>query len=131
MLHLPHRLHNVWRLQLEAERAVGDLYSMGVSAISGFADVYTKNWRDLPRYNEAINAGLWPTMRGVRVSAEDKLQRLVINRILCHRVLMKSEVEPAVRCYSRWLLFPFGMIQPIAFLLAKWTGDKLLPQMNL
>ena len=32
-------------------------------------------------------------MRGARVSPEDKLRRAVINRILCHTVLLKSEVE--------------------------------------
>ena len=32
-------------------------------------------------------------MRGVRVSEEDKLRRSVINRVLCHSVLVKSEVE--------------------------------------
>jgi oxygen-independent coproporphyrinogen-3 oxidase len=32
-------------------------------------------------------------MRGVRVSEEDRLRRSVINRILCHAVVLKSEVE--------------------------------------
>jgi oxygen-independent coproporphyrinogen III oxidase len=70
-----------------------DLYAMGVSSISGLEDAYAQNWRDLPHYYEAIAAGRWPTMRGLRVSAEDKLRRLVINRILCHSVLVKSEIE--------------------------------------
>ena len=66
---------------------------MGVSAISGLDDVYAQNWRELPRYYELISAGRWPTMRGARVSPEDKLRRAVINRILCHAILLKSEVE--------------------------------------
>lgn len=70
-----------------------DLYAMGVSSISGLEDVYAQNWRDLPQYYESIAAGRWPTMRGMRVSAEDKLRRSVINRILCHTVLVKSEIE--------------------------------------
>jgi oxygen-independent coproporphyrinogen-3 oxidase len=32
-------------------------------------------------------------MRGMRVSDEDQLRRSLINRILCHTVVMKSEVE--------------------------------------
>jgi oxygen-independent coproporphyrinogen III oxidase len=32
-------------------------------------------------------------MRGLRVSDEDKLRRSLINRILCHTVVVKSEVE--------------------------------------
>src|SRR5205085_12562709 len=33
---------------------------------------------------------------GIRVTAEDKLRRSVINRILCHSVLVKSEIEREV-----------------------------------
>ncbi|MEW6125655.1 MAG: oxygen-independent coproporphyrinogen III oxidase [Acidobacteriota bacterium] len=70
-----------------------DLYAMGVSSISGFADAYAQNWRDLPHYYDAINRHELPTMRGVRVTEEDKLRRSVINRILCHCKVVKSEVE--------------------------------------
>jgi oxygen-independent coproporphyrinogen-3 oxidase len=70
-----------------------DLYGMGVSSISGIEDAYVQNWRDLPHYYEAIKQGSWPTMRGKRVSGEDKLRREVINRILCHCYLLKSEIE--------------------------------------
>jgi oxygen-independent coproporphyrinogen-3 oxidase len=70
-----------------------DLYGMGVSSISGLEDVYAQNWRDLPSYYKAIDEGRWPTMRGIRLSQEDKLRRTVISRILCHTVLVKSEIE--------------------------------------
>jgi len=66
---------------------------MGVSSISALEDVYAQNWRDVPQYYESIDAGRWPVMRGLRVSDEDKLRRLLINRILCHTVVVKSEVE--------------------------------------
>jgi oxygen-independent coproporphyrinogen III oxidase len=74
-------------------RAGCDLYAMGVSSISALDDVYAQNWRDLPSYYAAIETGHWPTMRGMRVSDEDKLRRSVINRILCHTLLVKSEIE--------------------------------------
>jgi oxygen-independent coproporphyrinogen-3 oxidase len=70
-----------------------DLYGLGVSSISGLSDVYAQNWRDLKDYYLAIDEGRWPTMRGVRVTVEDSLRRSVINRILCHTVVIKSEVE--------------------------------------
>lgn len=70
-----------------------DIYAMGLSSISSTEDAYIQNWRDLSRYYNAVGAGLLPTMRGMRVSTEDKLRRSVINRILCHAVLVKSEVE--------------------------------------
>ena len=70
-----------------------DLYGLGVSSISGFGDVYAQNWRELPKYYEAIDAGTLATMRGVRISSDDRLRRAVINRVLCHCVLVKSEIE--------------------------------------
>lgn len=70
-----------------------DLYAMGVSSITGLEDVYAQNWRDLPSYYKSIDEDRWPTMRGMRASSEDKLRRSVINRILCHTVVMKSEIE--------------------------------------
>jgi oxygen-independent coproporphyrinogen-3 oxidase len=70
-----------------------DVYAMGVSSISGLEDVYSQNWRDLPNYYQSIDERRWPTMRGIRLSGEDKLRRAVINRILCHSVLIKSEIE--------------------------------------
>lgn len=70
-----------------------DLYAMGVSSISGLEDVYAQNWRDLSHYYQALDEDRWPTMRGVRVSDEDKLRRSVINRVLCHSVVVKSEIE--------------------------------------
>lgn len=70
-----------------------DLFAMGVSAISGLDDAYAQNWRDLPRYYQAIDEGCWPAMRGIHLSQEDKLRRTVINRLLCHAVLVKSEIE--------------------------------------
>ena len=70
-----------------------DLLGMGVSAISGLDGAYAQNWRDLPSYYQAIDQERWPAMRGVFVSREDKLRRTVINRLLCHTVLVKSEIE--------------------------------------
>jgi oxygen-independent coproporphyrinogen-3 oxidase len=70
-----------------------DLYAMGVSSITGLEDAYAQNWRDLPTYYESVAAGRWPTMRGMRVTSEDKLRRSIINRILCHTVVVKSEIE--------------------------------------
>jgi oxygen-independent coproporphyrinogen-3 oxidase len=70
-----------------------DLYAFGVSAISSLEDVYAQNWRELPQYYAAIDEDRLPVMRGMRVTAEDKLRRAVINRILCHGALPKAEVE--------------------------------------
>ncbi|HYL97893.1 MAG TPA: oxygen-independent coproporphyrinogen III oxidase [Blastocatellia bacterium] len=70
-----------------------DLLAFGVSAISVLDNAYAQNYRDVAHYYEAIEGGGLPTMRGMTVTGEDKLRRSVINRLLCHTVVMKSDVE--------------------------------------
>jgi oxygen-independent coproporphyrinogen-3 oxidase len=70
-----------------------DLFAAGVSSISSTDDAYIQSWRDLRHYYEALGSGRLPTMRGLRVSSEDRLRRSVINRLLCHGVIVKPELE--------------------------------------
>jgi len=74
-------------------KAGADLYGMGVSAISAVGDAYAQNERDAARYAEAVNTRGLATMRGYRLSGEDRLRRSVISRLLCHTVVRKNEIE--------------------------------------
>jgi oxygen-independent coproporphyrinogen-3 oxidase len=74
-------------------KAGADLYGMGVSAISGVRGAYAQNYRDLPSYQDAIAQRGLATMRGYRLSQDDVIRRAVINRLLCHTVIPKREVE--------------------------------------
>ncbi|MGO9639791.1 MAG: oxygen-independent coproporphyrinogen III oxidase [Candidatus Acidiferrales bacterium] len=74
-------------------KAGADLYGMGVSAISGIADAYAQNVREVDGYSERIAQRGLATMRGYRLSADDLLRRAVISRLLCHTVVRKAEIE--------------------------------------
>jgi oxygen-independent coproporphyrinogen III oxidase len=74
-------------------KAGADLYGMGVSAISSVGDAYAQNRREIPAYQSAIGEHGIATMRGYRLSDEDRLRRAVIGRLLCHTVILKREVE--------------------------------------
>jgi oxygen-independent coproporphyrinogen-3 oxidase len=74
-------------------KAGADLYGMGVSAISGMRMCYAQNDRDVAHYRERIESRGIATMRGYRLTDEDLLRRTVINRILCHGVLINREIE--------------------------------------
>lgn len=74
-------------------KAGADLYGMGVSAISGIGKAYAQNYRDLPSYQDAIAQRGLATMRGYRLSQDDVIRRAVVNRLLCHTVIPKREVE--------------------------------------
>jgi oxygen-independent coproporphyrinogen-3 oxidase len=74
-------------------KAGADLYGMGVSAISGFGAAYAQNYREVPAYASAIARRGIATMRGYRLTDDDRLRREVIGRLLCHTVIRKHEIE--------------------------------------
>ncbi|MGB9404235.1 MAG: hypothetical protein WCA98_11900, partial [Candidatus Acidiferrales bacterium] len=74
-------------------KAGADLYGMGVSAISGFDAAYAQNFRELPAYADAASRHGIATMRGYRLTDDDRLRRAVIGRLLCHTVIRKREIE--------------------------------------
>jgi oxygen-independent coproporphyrinogen-3 oxidase len=73
-------------------KAGADLYGMGVTAISAFQNAYAQNQRDLPAWQKAVAERGIATMRGYHLSDEDRLRRAVINRLLCHTVVIKEEI---------------------------------------
>jgi oxygen-independent coproporphyrinogen-3 oxidase len=88
------RDRTLWRNFQGYTTKVGtDLYAMGVSAISFVAGAFAQNFRDTQRYYERLDGGELPTMRGIRLDADDHLRAKVIERLLCHCVLVKREVE--------------------------------------
>jgi len=74
-------------------KAGADLYGMGVSAISGIGNSYAQNYRDLHNYQAQVERRGIATMRGYRLSADDRVRRAVISRLLCHTVIRKDEIE--------------------------------------
>jgi oxygen-independent coproporphyrinogen III oxidase len=76
-------------------KAGADLYGMGVTAISGFRDAYAQNFRELAAWEKAVGERGIATMRGYHLSAEDRLRREVISRLLCHTVIPKREISRA------------------------------------
>jgi oxygen-independent coproporphyrinogen-3 oxidase len=71
-------------------KAGADLYGMGVTAISGIQNAYAQNHRDLAAWEKAVGERGVATMRGYRLSEEDRLRRAVISRLLCHTVVVKD-----------------------------------------
>ena len=74
-------------------KAGADLYGMGVSAISSIGGAYAQNRREIPAYASAVAERGLATMRGYRLSEDDRIRRAVIGRLLCHTVIPKAEVE--------------------------------------
>ena len=59
------------------------LIGIGASAISSLPQGYVQNETDVPKYRALIKAGKLPTARGVALTAEDKIRRAIIERLMC------------------------------------------------
>jgi len=64
-------------------RAGADIYAFGMSSISQIPDAYWQNEKELPPYYAALDAGKVPLARGYFVTAEDKIRRETIMRVMC------------------------------------------------
>jgi len=65
-------------------RAGSDIYAFGMSSISQIPDAYWQHERELPKYQEAVDAGRVPLLRAFFVTDEIKIRREVIMTIMCN-----------------------------------------------
>lgn len=61
----------------------GDLIALGVSAIGKVGATYAQNAKTVEAYQEALQQGHWPTVRGLQSSRDDLVRRSVIMAIMC------------------------------------------------
>ncbi len=61
-----------------------DLVAFGVSSISQVGDTYFQNNSDIQAYQDGIDAGALPIVKGVILNDEDVLRRAVIKQLICH-----------------------------------------------
>jgi oxygen-independent coproporphyrinogen III oxidase len=64
-------------------RAGSDIYAFGMSGVSQTPDVYWQNEKELPKWQEAVDAGKLPLHKAYIVSDEDKIRRETIMRTMC------------------------------------------------
>lgn len=68
-------------------RAGASLLGFGISSISQTEDTYRQNHKSLADYHANLAAGKLPVERGYQLTADDRLRRTVIMRIMCERRL--------------------------------------------
>jgi oxygen-independent coproporphyrinogen-3 oxidase len=64
-------------------RAGSDIYAFGMSGVSQIPDAYWQNEKELPKYQEAVDAGRVPLHKAYFVTDEDKIRRETIMRVMC------------------------------------------------
>lgn len=63
--------------------ACDTLIAIGPSGISEFENGYSQNFKNIRDWSDCVKAGKLPISRGVPITAEDKLRRHVIERLMC------------------------------------------------
>lgn len=59
------------------------------------ADTYSQNLKTLDEYYAALDGGRLPVFRGIALSADDRLRREIITRLICHFRLDIAAIEAA------------------------------------
>ncbi|WP_172807362.1 oxygen-independent coproporphyrinogen III oxidase [Endozoicomonas ascidiicola] len=70
-----------------------DLVGMGISSISQVGDTYIQNSTEEAQYYGALDKNQLPTVRGLQMTADDKIRQAVITRLICQFELEFDKIE--------------------------------------
>ncbi len=70
-----------------------DYVGFGMTAISEVGDAFAQNHHKMNRWNDALDAGDCGVARGLFIDEDDRLRKLVIERLMCNQRLRLPEVE--------------------------------------
>ena len=70
-----------------------DLIGLGMSSIGQIGNCYAQNVRTLESYRALVSAERLPVERGIVLSADDRLRRQVIMKLICYFSLRPADIE--------------------------------------
>jgi oxygen-independent coproporphyrinogen-3 oxidase len=70
-----------------------DLIGLGVSAIGKIGATYSQNAKTLEEYQDLLDQGHLPVVRGLAVSRDDLLRRAVIMALMCQGQVLYESIE--------------------------------------
>jgi oxygen-independent coproporphyrinogen-3 oxidase len=70
-----------------------DYIGFGMTAISEVGNAFAQNHSKLNRWNEAIDSGRCAVSKGHALSVEDRVRKLIIERLMCSQQITFAEVE--------------------------------------
>ena len=102
------------------------LIGIGASSIGTLPQGYVQNVSAVPAYTQAIREGRLATARGIELSADDRLRRHVIERIMCD---LEADLKALATVHS---IDPAGLLAAadglgpfVADGLARWDGVRV------
>ena len=97
-----------------------DLIGVGVSSIGSIFDSYSQNSSNMDEYRQMVMAGKLPVVRGLVMTADDRLRKQVINQLICLFTLDIKALE------KEWHIDFFNYFKPELDQLAMMADDGLL-----
>ncbi len=73
-------------------RTTGQVYALGVTAISQLNGVYAQNTKSIAEYIEAANKGEIPVIKGYKLNNEQRIIREVITEFMCNEQVVWDEI---------------------------------------
>lgn len=70
-----------------------DVIGLGISGIGDMQGAYVQNLKKLSTYAQAVEAGELPVERGLLLSPDDELRRVVIHQLMCNFRIDKRAIE--------------------------------------
>lgn len=81
-----HQLHRNFQGYC-TKKTTGQVYAVGVSGISQLSGGYAQNTKELNDYIKQIKLDVLPIVKGYKVSQEQKIIRMVINELMCNKLV--------------------------------------------
>ena len=103
-----------------------DLVAMGVSSISHVNNSYSQNDKTLENYYAALDKGHLPIVRGIRLTSDDQIRRLVIQQLSCHFKLDFKHIEEQCRNQLNLVIHFKDYFKKELVQLAEYEEDDLL-----
>lgn len=92
-----------------------DLIGVGASAISHVADSFSQNFRELNRWKAALDEQRLPVLRGLALSADDKVRGAVIGQLMCQGAIDTRSIESLYDIdFSRYFGDELRRLEPLA-----------------
>ena len=93
--------------------AGSDIYAFGMSSISQITDAYWQNEKDLPKYQQAVNEGRAPRSKAYLMSAEDKICRETIMRVMCDLSLDFASISKQLGIdFAQYFAVELALLEP-------------------
>lgn len=92
-----------------------DIYAFGASSISQTDDVYAQNEKKPAAYQKLVEAHGLATVKGYRMTQDDKIRRDVITELMCDLSLGKARIESKWHIrFDEYFADSLGALTPLA-----------------